>query len=495
MKRILLFFSSLILLASAQSYAADDSLTKAMKLYERRHYGEAAAVLNSDTTSIDQSRQGMANLTLGMVYLSNSLLHRELFQAAASASQDYLKKLAAAHGPARSRFVDFYLGEALMETGKYAAAASYLEKFTASKKPGPRYQSEAKVCLGLCYYQNHEAEKATKLWSAIDSSDPEVKAELAAAYIKAGLADKNSVALTAESLAASKRSGKPLTMRMVKNILAVYAKAGLTEKGLDLIKRSDLKAYSYRETLDKSKIINFYDLALLGDMATIYGQASVSYLEKATADSKVKDAAEFYLGQAYALFGSLDKSAKVIAAFVSSSQMPQQYKDRIRVWQGANLYQKSHVTDAVGIWEELLRKQPEAPDLLAEVLFACSRLKAECTQTVKKSTALVEAGEGHKLSILNIAIGRYYLGKTDYANAASYLEAGRDKSNKNKIEANDPAMLVNLAEAYYRTKKFSEALEIYFEMSKQFPEVRQIQEALQGIYAVEHKSAGDVKIN
>ena len=128
-------------------------------------------------------------------------------------------------------------------------------------------------------------------------------------------------------------------------------------------------------------------------------------------------------------------------------------------------------------------------------MFACSRLKAECTQTVKKSTALVEAGEGHKLSILNIAIGRYYLGKTDYANAASYLEAGRDKSNKNKIEANDPAMLVNLAEAYYRTKKFSEALEIYFEMSKQFPEVRQIQEALQGIYAVEHKSAGDVKIN
>jgi pentatricopeptide repeat protein len=74
------------------------------------------------------------------------------------------------------------------------------------------------------------------------------------------------------------------------------------------------------------------------------------------------------------------------------------------------------------------------------------------------------------------------------------MEAGRDKSNKNKIESNDPLMLVSLAEAYYRTKKFSEALEIYFEMSKQFPEVRQIQEAMQGIYSMEHKSAGDVKI-
>ena len=56
-------------------------------------------------------------------------------------------------------------------------------------------------------------------------------------------------------------------------------------------------------------------------------------------------------------------------------------------------------------------------------------------------------------------------------------------------------MLVSLADAYYQTRKFSEALEIYFEMSKEFPEIRQIQEAVQGVYAVEQKSAGDVKIN
>ncbi len=91
-------------------------------------------------------------------------------------------------------------------------------------------------------------------------------------------------------------------------------------------------------------------------------------------------------------------------------------------------------------------------------------------------------------------LGYAYEGKRDYAKAVAYLEAGRDKGNKNKIESNDPEMLVSLANSYYRTKKFSEALEIYFEMSKQFPEVRQIQEALQGVYAMEHKSAGDVKI-
>ena len=74
------------------------------------------------------------------------------------------------------------------------------------------------------------------------------------------------------------------------------------------------------------------------------------------------------------------------------------------------------------------------------------------------------------------------------------MEAGRDKSNKNRIEYNDPLMLVNLAEVYYRTKQFSEALEIYFEMSNHFPAVRQIQVAMQGVYSMEQKSAGDVKI-
>jgi pentatricopeptide repeat protein len=149
----------------------------------------------------------------------------------------------------------------------------------------------------------------------------------------------------------------------------------------------------------------------------------------------------------------------------------------------------------MAVWDELMRKQPEDPDLIAEILFACTRMKVECPRVLQKAAAMVETGESKKLSLLNIAVGKYYLSRLDHDKAVSYLEAGRDKSNKNKIESNDPVMLVSLADAYFRSKKFSEALEIYFEMSKRFPEVRQIQEAMQGVYAMEHKSAGDVKIN
>jgi tetratricopeptide (TPR) repeat protein len=496
MKRFGLLLSSIILIAVAQASAADDVVMRAMKLYEKRHYGESAGMLRADSASVEQGKKGAANLSLGMIYFRNAVLHRELYRTSVSASKDYLKKLSAAQGKDRSRLVDLYFGQALLESGKPGAAAIYLEKFSATDGVELRYHAIAKVCLGLGYSQDHESAKAAKLWGGIDTSDPEVKAELAAAYSKAGLAGKNPFPTADGVLSEMKRSGKPLSIRMVKNLVTMYARgAGLTEKGLDLLERSDLKAFSYQETLGKSKVIRFYDPSLLNDMAILYGRASLAYLERATADPKVKAAAEFYLGQAYALFGSAEQSSKVTTSFIATSAMPEQYKDRIRVWEAANLYRRNRQADAMAVWDELVQKKPEDPDLIAEILFACSLLKMECPKVLQKAGAMVEAGEGKRFSQLNVAIGRYYLGRLDDTKAISYLEAGRDKSNKNKIESNDPILLVSLAEAYYRTKKFSEALEIYFEMSKQFPEVRQIQEAIQGVYAMEHKSAGDVKIN
>jgi pentatricopeptide repeat protein len=484
-----------LLLWSTTVFAADDAVTRAMKLYEKRHYAEAASLLRAELPSLEQGRQGSANLALGMIYLKNAVLHRELYQSATASSQEYLKKLAATQGPSRSRFVDLYLGDVLAETGKAGVAAIYLEKFSGLDSIEPRYRSIARIGLGLCSFQNKDVQKAKAFWESVDASDPEVKAELAAAYSKAALADRNPEQMLDEVLGVMKQAGKQPSMRMIRNLLTVYARSGQTEKGLDLLKRADLKSFSYRESLSKTKVITFYDPSLLADAATLYGRASIAFLEKAGVDAASRDLAAFSLAQAHSLFGSPELSAKAAALAVSSQQLPQQYKDRVQVWQGANLYLKNQAADAAGVWEDLTRKQPWDPDLTAEILFACSRLRIDCPKTVQQAVAVVEAGEGRKFSTLNVAVGKYYLGRQDLARAVSFLEAGRDKSNKNKIESNDPATLVSLADAYFRTKKFSEALEIYFEMSKQYPEVRQIQEAMQGVYAMEHKSAGDVKIN
>ncbi len=493
MKSLFYLFMIFFLTASG-AYSADDAVARAMRLYEKRHYAEAARALRADLPSLERDRQGAAYLSLGMIDLKNAELHRELYRESLSVHLDYLKKLASAKGRDRSRFVDFYMGEALLEAGKYAPALSSLERFAADTRVDQKYKAIATAYIGLCHFLQKDKQRAEDIWNGLDRSDPEIRAALAAAYARAGLKDKKPVALADECLEDLKKSGSTPAMQSIMNLITVYATAGLPDKGLYLLNRTDLKAFSFQEPLARTKVINFYDLTLLNNLSLLYLHASITSLEKATEDSKLKDTANFYLGEAYALSGNIDQSVRATASFIACPQMPKQYHDKAVARQAANQYQKGRQSDAMGAWDDLVKKESGDPDLLAEILVACDRLRVDCPRVVQKATASIESGEGKRFSVLNSAVGKYYLGRKDYTKAVTYIEAGRDKGNKNKIESNEPVMLVSLADAYYRTKKFSEALEIFFEMSKQFPEVRQIQEALQGIYAMEHQSAGDVKI-
>jgi len=328
----------------------------------------------------------------------------------------------------------------------------------------------------------------------VNQTDPKVLSELAAAYSEADLAGEDPPAMCDRALALARQSGNGIPIRVVKNAVGVYTKAGLTEKGVDLLGLTDLKAFSCEEVLGENKVLFFYDLALLDNLAGLYGKASIEWFLEATADEKSRNAANYYLGEAYAIFGSIDRSAEVTSSFISMDGAPQKFKAKAKARQAALLYLQGRKTEAMSRWDQLLQQRPNSPDLLADILIACSRLGVECNEIVTRAAALAEAREGKKFSSVKVALGRYYLGKKDYGKSIAYMEAGRNKGNKNRIEYNDPLMLINLAEAYYQTMQFSEALEIYFAMSKQFPAVRQIQVAMQGVYSMEQKSAGDARI-
>ena len=484
----------MVVLLAAPAYPAHDPLKRAMELYRVHRYEDAATVLRSAMASVEAGKQGIAHLSLGLVYLKNAELYRELYRTSVSVHLDYLEKLAAFRGEARSRLVDLYLGEALLEGGRPGEAARAFERFAGDKRLRKTYREIARVELGLCYHLGGDGQKANGLWKNVNRTDPEVLSELAAAYSEAGLTGEDPPAMCDRAIALAKQSGDGIPIRAIKNALGVYAEAGLVEKGLDLLGLTDLKAFSCEEVLGENKVLFFYDLALLDNLAELYAKASIEYLVKATADDRSRNGANYYLGEAYAIFGNIDRSAEVTSSFISSNGAPQQFKAKAKARQAALLYLKGRRTEAMSRWNELLQQRRNSPDLLADILSACSRFGVECNEIVTKAAALAEAREGRKFSSVNVALGRYYLGKKDYGKTIAYMEAGRNKGNKNNIEHNDPLMLINLAEAYYRTMQFSEALEIYFAMSKHFPAVRQIQVAMQGVYSMEQKSAGDARI-
>jgi len=484
----------MVILLAAPAYPAHDPVKRAMALYKMHRYQDAATLLRSSLGSVEAGRQGIAHLSLGLVYLKNAELHRELYRTSVSVHLDYLTKLAEFRGEARSRLVDLYMGEVLLKASRFGEAARSFERFILDKSVLEKHREIARVESGLSYHLAGNGQKAKALWRSVNQGDPEVLSELATAYSKAGLAGENPVAMCEGALALAQKSGNGMPIRVIKNALGVYVKADLIEEALDLLRLTDLQTFSSKEVLGKNKVLRFYDLGLLDNLATLYGKASIEYLTKATANDRSRNAASYYLGETYAVLGCIDKSAEVTSSFISSDGAPRQFKTKAKARQAALMYLQGRKTEAMSRWNQLLQQRPNSPDLLADILSACSRLGVECNEILTKAGALAEAGEGRKFSGVNVALGRYYLDKKDYGKTIAYMEAGRNKGKKNRIEYNDPLMLVNLAEAYYQTMRFSEALEIYFAMSKQFPAVRQIQVAMQGMYSMEQKSAGDARI-
>ncbi|MCP4367946.1 MAG: tetratricopeptide repeat protein [Deltaproteobacteria bacterium] len=492
MKKAVLLFVMIIFFTGSLSYAGSP-VKAGMKLYKKHLYEDAGRLLYSYLPSLKPGEESTIYLSLGMVYLSNARLYRELGRTSIFVHLDYLKKLDGVSGKSKSRLVKLYLAQAYLKAGKPEKAAAILQRFISGKSTKPKDKEIGKINLGVSYFLLGKPKKAKRLWSSIKTTDPEVLSELAKAYCKAGLKNKNPLAICDEALKISIKSGKVASIQVIKNIIWVYAATEQVEKGLDLIKSANLKAFSHEEVMAKNKTIRFYDLSLLSSLSLLYGKASIKYLEKASADEKVKGPSLYYLGTANAYFGEIGESTKVFEQFVSSTKMPARYKNTAKVRLAENHYLKGNKTQAKRMLSDMAQSTTN-PYMLSDILLACSRLQAECHEAVKKASTLAETGEGKEFARVNYALGKYHMQKNDYVKAAIYMEAGRDKSNKNKIEYNDPAMLVSLARAYYQTKKFSEALEIYFEISKQFSSVRQIQIAMQGVYSMEQKSAGDAKI-
>jgi hypothetical protein len=482
---------AIVFTAAPMARAADDALAVAMKTFDKRRYEQAARTLEPALAQLDAARRAQAQLVLGTIYLRSADLHAAFARTGAAPAFDYLDRLSKTGAEGRSRYAPLYLAETQLVRGNAAEAVRYFEQITNDATMEKPAQAFATVGLGSAAWARKDGERARGLWSGIGSSQ-EVTLARAAAEAQAGVVDaKTSLRLADEA------SGKrDLSVRARRYLIEIYLAAGAPEKALAVARSADLAAASQVETFKvvkgTAKSIAFYDLALITDLARMYRELARRQLEQASADARVKPTAEYYLAELYTTLGRQDEANKYVQAFLAQPQAPAQYRERTRARQALLAWRQGKRPEAERAWSALA--DGNDPEVQADVVLACAEAGAECTKPVARLALIAEAGDGKRLRRLHAALGSYYLRKKDYARAITYMEAGRDKSNKNKIEANDPEMLAGLAEAYYRTKKFSEGLEIFFEMSKEFPVVRQVQEAMQGVYAVEQRSAGDVKI-
>jgi tetratricopeptide (TPR) repeat protein len=486
---------------SAPASGADDPVAAAMKLYEKRRYEQAARMLEDALARPDAERRAQAQLVLGMIYLRNADLHEALARTAAAAELDYLDKLLKTGSEDRSRYARLYLAEALLARGNAAAAGRHFEQIRTDAGIESRYQAIASIGLGSALWEQRDAERARGLWARAapessvrgQSGTAEIALARAAAQGRARAVDAKSLQRVADDASRAPE----LSPRTRRYLIEIYTATGSPDKALAVARAADLGMASYVERFKvargTAKSINLYDLALLTDLTRLYRELARRELEQATTDARMKPSAEYYLAEVLSGLGASDEALTYVQTFLARPQAPPQYRERARARQALIAHRQGRSAEAESTWTAMA-EQGSDPEVLADIVLGCADAQAQCGKVLARVGQVTETGDGRRYQRLNFALGSYYLRRKDYARAISYMEAGRDKSNKNKIEANDPEMLAGLAEAYYRTKKFSEGLEIFFEMSKEFPVVRQIQEAMQGVYSMEQRSAGDVKI-
>jgi hypothetical protein len=482
--RLCLVLLAFLLGAGAVAHAADDSLKKASQLLERHYYESAAATLRAATAGTELAP--VAALMLARAYIQNAQLYRLLQNSSLAIGKQYLNKLVAQKGNERSLYVTLYYGEYLAESGQSREGVAQLKNFIAQKDSAPNYRDTAQ--MSLLAAQN-TAKPAPR------SADPLVRSQYAAALSRIPASRAEAVVQIDQALAEMLKTNPIVPVRAMSNAIAVYARSGQSGKALALLASADLGRPSYEEVISKTKALRFYDPALLGNLAELFEAEAQRLLLRLQSNARLKPVAKFFLLNLYLNTGEFNKAAALLPELLdANSDLPAAYRERVLLLQAASDVRSGQAARGNAVFAELGRKYEQDPALLAQVLQTCVRVKASCASVTASARALAQTSQGERFRSLHHAVGEQYAADGRNEQALLSMETARDKSNKNRIDTNDPVLLVHLADLYFIGKSFSESLEIYFELSKEFPAVRQLQESAQGVYSTEYRSAGDVKI-
>src|SRR2546426_4912945 len=185
------------LAVSVPAYSADDPVTAALKLYEKRRYEQAGRLLEGALAGLDAERRAQAQLVLGTIYLRNADLHEVLARTAAAAELDYLDKLLNNSSEGRSRYARLYLAEALLARGNAREAARHFEQVRADPAIESRYQAIASVGLGSVLWAQRDLQRARSMWARAGGVE-EITLARAAAQGRAQAVDVKSLRRVAD---------------------------------------------------------------------------------------------------------------------------------------------------------------------------------------------------------------------------------------------------------------------------------------------------------
>ncbi len=487
----------ILLVLNIASHAAEESLKKAMEKYETHRYSEGIALLKKEVDGKQKDELVLPYFILSRFYLKEAELYRTMYETSLMTTNDYLIKLNSVRTGKKSKYLPYFMGLLYLETGQAKKAAATLQQFVNSNSVDTVLKEKARLKLGAAYYISGDRKKAEDIWAEVTAAGEDVIAEKGYVYARLNIKLKDAVEMAQNSINLSQKNGNKNHSKIYREIAFIYYKNDMSDAALGLMDKISLNEPEVLDNVEKNKVVRFYDPALLNDMSRIYYYAAGKYFNKVMSlrgREKYEDLIRFYLSEVNYRLNRYDDSINEINGFLKSNKLDAKYNKKINVLLGACYYKKGDKKKAIEIWDDLLNKNLQDDSAISALMDVYAELNVDATAVLKKIEGLAASKDEKKPKPFYNSLGLLYYSKKDYEKSVQALELVRDKANKNKIEANDPVFLIRLANSYYRLKKYSEALEIFFELGKDYPVVRQIQDTIQGVYSADEKGSGDVRI-
>ncbi len=247
----------------------------------------------------------------------------------------------------------------------------------------------------------------------------------------------------------------------------------------------DLDAPDVEDASDPKKILRFFDPLRLETLERRAWKSALAELSPLAREGQgmANKLARFYAGYSLFFLGETAEAATFLSPIDFAALGPD-YHARVRVMKGgedpAALWESTrNFPEAVLLWNELSPGEPIA-SALSERLKALPQSFGEPSDEMVGRWGLAALSRGPA--------------GLDSKEVLAVLSRHRNHANKNKIEWNDPLLLVALAAANYSNNDYPQALETLFELAKSFDGLRGLQWNLQGVYAARQKAAGDARI-
>jgi hypothetical protein len=479
LKRRPALMATLALAAAPLALAAvKPGLEGAQELFRKNHWDEARAHLRAQWSTLPQKDQGAATFLIGRSYVREAELYRALRRVGAEVGLAYMGELTAAKLSRGVAWIPLFTGFYQLEAGKDREAERSLLAVQSQKTVPPEWKASAQLRRAVALYHLGRGPEAA---AALQEPGPEARL---CRLLATGVAEAPATPPKGrrESLAAA----------------AVLFRAGRASDAERLLAGLDLDAPDAEDASDPKKILRFHDPLLSAAWERICWERAVVSLkplamggvgiEKALAAyyaglslfhlGALADAAKLLGDAGPALGPELQPTARLLVAAASWRDKPPAAAELTSLWDATR-----GQPDAVLVWEELAAGRDPKTEPFASKLDA--RLKE----------LWLSADEGPSGALIGAwGLARLKRGD-DPAVILAALSVHRDASNKNKLEWNDPLLLLALSTANYRDQQYAQSLETLFEMSKALPGLRSLQWNLQGIYAARQTAGGEARIS